>query len=124
MYSDGFWLRLEFLFYYDIPESEREVAGKYEVQTLEFKDQAEYLAWIERAIPIMEADADRKSYASAAMVPIGIAIAKRARDKRIRQETAIAESGTEDERCKVLGVILERVAKRARAMTGATGPEE
>jgi hypothetical protein len=41
-----------------------------------------YLAWIERAIPIMEADADRESYASAARVP-GIAIAKRARDKRL-----------------------------------------
>jgi hypothetical protein len=39
VFSDIFWLRLEFLFYYDIPESEREVAGKYEVQTLEFKDQ-------------------------------------------------------------------------------------
>ncbi len=40
-----------------LPESERLVAGKYEleVQTLDFKDQAEYLAWIEslRAIPIM-----------------------------------------------------------------------
>ncbi len=72
---------MEFLFYYDILESERGVAGKYKVQTLEFKDQAEYLAWIERAIPgpIMEADADSKSYASAARVPIGKAIAERAR---------------------------------------------
>ncbi len=64
----------------------------------------------------MEADADRKSYASAAMVPIGKAFAKRARDKRIRQETAIAESGTEYECCKMADAILERVAKRARAM--------
>ncbi len=69
----------------------------------------------------MEADADRKSYASAARVPVGIAIAKRARDKRLKQETAIAESGTEYERCKVAGAILERVAKLARAKTGATG---
>jgi hypothetical protein len=37
------------------------------------------------------------------MVPIGKAIAKHARAKRMRQKTAIAE-------------ILERVAKRARAM--------
>jgi hypothetical protein len=29
--------------------------------SLEFKDQAQYLAWIEKAIPIMEVDADRKS---------------------------------------------------------------
>ena len=34
VYSDGFWLRLEFLFYYDIPESVREA------QTLQFKNQA------------------------------------------------------------------------------------
>ena len=115
VFSDGFWLRLEFLFYYNIPESERLVAGKYELQTLEFKDQPEYLAWIDRAIPIMEADADRKSYARAAMVPIGKAFEQRARDKRTRQETEIAENGTEYERCKVAGVILERVAKRARA---------
>ena len=98
MFSDGFWLRLEFLFYYNIPESKQLGAGKnelqVEVQTLEFKDQAQYLAWIERAIPIMEADADRKSYARAAMVPIGKAIAKHARAKRMRQETAIAGIGT------------------------------
>ena len=119
MFSDGFWLRLEFLFYYNIPGSERLGAGKNElqaeVQTLDFKDQAEYLAWIDRAIPIMEADADRKSYARAAMVPIGKVFEQRARDKRTRQETEIAENGTEYERCKVAGVILERVAKRARA---------
>ena len=63
----------------------------------------------------MEADADRKSYARAAMVPIGKAFEQRARDKRTRQETEIAENGTEYERCKLAGVILERVAKRARA---------
>ena len=81
VFSDGFWLRLEFLFYYNIPESKQLGAGKnelqVEVQTLEFKDQAQYLAWIERAIPIMEADADRKSYARAAMVPIGKALSDR-----------------------------------------------
>jgi hypothetical protein len=47
-------------------------------------------------------------------VPIGIAIAKRARENRLVQEIAVAESGTEYERCKVAGAILERVAKRAR----------
>ena len=122
VYSEGFWLRLEFLFYYDIPESVREVSGTYEIQTLQFKNQAEYLAWIERAIPTMEADTDRNSYARAAMVPIAKAHAKRARDKRTCQdkEEAIAESGSEYERCELAGVILKRVAKRARAMTRKT----
>jgi hypothetical protein len=35
---------------------------------------------------------------------------------RIPTETAIAESGTEYECCKVADAILERVVKRARAM--------
>ena len=61
-----------------VPESKQ--LGEVQTLRLEFNDQAEYydLAWIERAIPTMEADADRKSYASAAMVPIGKAIAMHA----------------------------------------------
>ncbi len=112
---------MEFLFYYNIPESKQ---LQVEVQTLEFKDQEQYLAWIERAIPIMEEDADRKSYARAARVPIGKAFARRARAKRMRQATATAEileRVAKRARAMMADAILERVAKHARAMMANAG---
>jgi hypothetical protein len=79
-------LTVEYLFYYDIPNSTRD----HHVQTLRFKDEHEYNAWFNIARPLIEQNEDRKQYARLAHIPIAKAKEHRARVKheKLRQHVS------------------------------------
>jgi hypothetical protein len=66
-FDDQSLLTVEYLFYYDIPHSLRD---NDHVQTLRFKNECEYNAWFDSALPSFEANTDRKEYARLASIPI------------------------------------------------------
>jgi hypothetical protein len=80
-------LKVEYLFYYDIPYSTKD----QHTQILKFKDEQEYSEWVDSALPLIEVNADRREYARRARMPIAKANERRARVKKRKLFEEITE---------------------------------
>jgi hypothetical protein len=74
-------LTIEYLFYYDIPESIK----NQQIQTLQFKDENQYIAWFNIALYAITENEDRKRYKTLVNTLIEAAATRRAKIKQEKE---------------------------------------